>query len=129
LADQRLNAMTALFLATTALTSITGFLFPNEHVTPGIVIGILSMVILALAAAARYAFHLTGAWRRTYVISASIALYFNCFVAMAQSFMKIPALHAMAPHGNEPPFAIAQGVLLVVFVVLTIFAAKKFRND
>jgi hypothetical protein len=129
LVNKRLDAMTAFFLATTALANVTGFLFPNEHVTPGIVIGIISMVALTIAVAARYPFHLAGGWRGTYVISAMVALYLNCFVAVAQSFMKIPALHAMAPHGNEPPFAIAQGLLLVVFVALTIFCLRKFRDQ
>jgi len=80
LVNKRLDAMTAFFLATTALANVTGFLFPNEHVTPGIVIGIISMVALTIAVAARYPFHLAGGWRGTYVISAMVALYLNCFV-------------------------------------------------
>jgi hypothetical protein len=124
---KRLDGMTALFLATTALTSLTGFGFPFEHVTPGIILGILSLVVLAIAIPARYTFRMAGKWRAIYVVTAVIALYFNCFVLIAQSFMKIPALHALAPKGNEPPFAIAQGILLVLFIVAGVLAVKKFR--
>ena len=124
---KRLDSMTALFLATTALTSLTGFGFPFEHVTPGIILGILSMVVLAIAVPARYSFRLAGKWRTIYVVTAVIALYFNCFVLVVQSFQKVPALHALAPKGNEPPFAIAQGILLVLFIVAGTLAVKKFR--
>jgi hypothetical protein len=128
-ASKRLDGMTALFLVTTVLTSITGFGFPIEHVTPGIIVGIVSLIVLALAIPARYSFRMAGRWRSIYVITAVIALYFNCFVLIAQSFLKIPALHALAPKGNEPPFAIAQGVLLVLFIVAGIRAVKKFRPE
>jgi hypothetical protein len=124
---KRLDGMTALFLATTALTSLTGFGFPFEHVTPGIILGILSVVVLAIAVPARYSFRMAGKWRAIYVVTAVIALYFNCFVLIAQSFMKVPALHALAPKGNEPPFAIAQGILLVLFIVAGTLAVRKFR--
>ena len=123
---KRLDGMTALFLATTALTSLTGFGFPFAH-TPGIVLGILSLLVLAIAIPARYSFRMSGKWRSIYVITAVIALYFNCFVLIAQSFLKVPSLHALAPKGNEPPFAIAQGVLLVLFIVAGTLAAKRFR--
>ena len=126
---KRLDGMTALFLATTVLTSVTGFGFPIAHVTPGIVLGVLSLVVLAIAIPARYSFRMAGKWRAIYVITAVIALYFNCFVLIAQSFLKIPALHALAPKGNEPPFAIAQGILLVLFIVAGIKAVKKFRPE
>jgi len=126
---KRLDGMTALFLATTALTSLTGFGFPFEHVTPGIVLGILSLIVLAIAIPARYSFRMAGKWRAIYVITALIALYFNCFVLIAQSFLKVPALHALAPKGNEPPFAIAQGILLVLFIVVGILAVRKFRPE
>ena len=125
---KRRDGMTALFLTTTVLTSVTGFGFPNDHLTPGIKIGILSLAALAIAIVARYALHLMGAWRRTYVISAAIALYFNTFVLVVQSFEKIPALKALAPTQKEPPFAIAQGLVLIAFIVLTIYAAKGFRS-
>jgi len=125
--SKRLDGMTALFLATTALTSLTGFGFPFEHITPGIILGILSLLVLALTVPARYPFHMAGKWRTIYVITTVIALYFNCFVLIAQSFLKISALHALAPTGNEPPFAIAEGILLVLFIVAGVLAVKKFH--
>jgi hypothetical protein len=119
------GTMTAIFLATTVLTSATGFLFPFTHLLPSHIVGTLSLVVLAIAIASLYVFHLAGAWRKTYVITSGIALYFNCFVLVVQSFLKVPALHALAPQGKEPPFAIAQLILLVLFVVLTRQAVKK----
>ncbi len=109
------------FLAMTAATSITGFLFPITKVTPGIIFGIISLVVLAIAMVA-----LKRGSLRAYVIGAAIALYLNCFVLVVQLFEKVPSLHALAPNGSEPPFAIAQLVLLVIFVVLIVRAAKKF---
>jgi hypothetical protein len=127
LTANRMDRMTALFLVTTALTSLTGFAFPNDHVTPGIVVGILSVIVLAVAIVARYVRHMNGGWRSIYVITAAIALYLNCFVLVVQSFEKVPVLHALAPTQKEPPFGIAQLLLLAVFVVLTIMAVKRFR--
>jgi hypothetical protein len=124
---KRLDGITAIFLTTTVLTSLTGFAFPNEHVTPGIVIGILSLVLLAVAIVARYSLHLRGAWRATYVVTAAIALYFNVFVLVVQSFEKVPTLRALAPTQKEPPFAITQLLVLAIFVALTIAAVKRFR--
>jgi len=124
---KRLGAMTSIFLITTVLTSATGFLFPVTHLLPSHIVGILSLLVLAIAIPSLYVFHLSGGWRKTYVITAAIALYFNCFVLVVQSFQKIPALHALAPAGKEPPFAITQLALLVAFVVLTILAVKNFR--
>jgi len=129
LSRKRLNGWTAIFLSTTILTSVTGFLFPITHITPGIILGILSLIVLTPTLIARYLYHLHGAWRSTYVISAMIALYFNCFVAIVQSFEKVPALKALAPTQKEPPFAIAQLALLVVFVLLGVLAVKKFHID
>jgi hypothetical protein len=124
-----LNAWTALFLTTTVLTSVTGFGFPFMGVTPGIRLGVISLVALAIAIVARYKGHLAGAWRRTYVISAAIALYFNVFVLVVQSFEKAPALRAIAPTQREAPFAITQIAVLVVFIALTILALKRFRAE
>jgi hypothetical protein len=124
---KRLDGITAIFLTTTVLTSLTGFAFPNQHVTPGIVLGVLSLVVLTVAIPARYALRLRGAWRPAYVVTASIALYFNVFVLIAQSFEKVPGLHALAPTQKEPPFAIAQLVVLMIFIALTIAAVKRFR--
>jgi len=125
--DKRMDGLTVFFLTTTALTSITGFMFPFNGITPGIKLGIISVVVLAVASVARYLVHL--AWRKTYVITASVALYLNCFVLVVQSFEKIPALRALAPTQKEPPFAIAQLALLLVFFFATIFAVKRFRIE
>jgi len=127
LAAKRLGALTAIFLITTVATSVTGFLFPFEGFKPSYVIGTLSLIVLALAIVALYGKHLAGAWRWVYVVTAIIALYFNVFVAIVQSFLKVPALHPLAPKGNEPPFAIAQLTVLVLFIVLGFLAVRKFR--
>jgi hypothetical protein len=92
-------------------------------------VGILSLIVLALAIHARYPRHLAGGWRKTYVISALIALYLNVFVGVVQAFMKIPALKAIAPTQAEPPFKFTQLVVLMLFVLLTIVAAIRFRNE
>jgi hypothetical protein len=122
-----LTRWNSLFLITTVLTSVTGFGFPNTKVTPGIVVGILSLIALAIAAFALYSRHLNGVWRRTYVITAMIALYFNVFVLVAQLFEKVPAIHALAPTQTEAPFKIAQLILLILFIAFITAAARKFR--
>ncbi len=127
LAGKRLSGLTALFLVTTVATSVTGFLFPFHGVTPGIVVGIISMVVLAIAILALYALHLAGAWRWIYVVTALIALYLNVFVLIVQSFEKVSALHALAPTQKEPPFLIAQLSTMALFIVLGILAVKKFH--
>jgi hypothetical protein len=129
LAGKRFDGGTAIFLVTTALTSLTGFLFPVEHLLPSHVVGIISLVVLAVALLARYARHLDGAWRSIYVICAVLALYLNVFVLVVQSFLKVPALHAAAPTQKEPPFLVAQLVVMAIFLVLGILAVKKFRNQ
>jgi len=125
LTGKRLDGMTGLFLATTALTSITGFMFPFEHLLPSHKVGMLSLVILAVAIPARYVFHMSGHWRWIYVVGAVLGLYFNVFVLVVQSFMKVPALKAMAPTQTEPPFVIAQVTVLVIFLGLGFFAVRK----
>jgi hypothetical protein len=129
LGGRLLSPWNTLFLVTTVLTSVTGFAFPFVKVTPGIILGILSLIVLAIAIFALYARHLIGGWRRTYAITAMIAQYFNVFVLVAQSFAKIPAIHALAPTQTEAPFKIAQLALLVLFIFLTVAAARKFRNN
>jgi len=129
IAGKRLDTWNGVFLVTTALTSITGFFFPFHGLTPGYILGVLSLIVLAVAFPARYTKHLAGRWRRAYAITASIALYFNVFVLIAQLFMKVPALHVLAPKGSEPPFLISQVVVMAVFIVLTIAAAIKFHPD
>lgn len=128
LVGKRLDGITAIFLFTTVLTSVTGFLFPFEHLLPSHIVGIISLVLLAIAILARYSFHLAGVWRSTYVVSAVMALYLNCFVLVVQAFLKAPALHALAPNGKEPPFLATHLALLALFVVLAILAAKRFKN-
>jgi hypothetical protein len=128
-AGRRLEGWTALFLATTVATSVTGFGFPFDHLLPSHKVGIISLVVLAAAIAARYGFHLQGAWRHVYVVCAATALYLNVFVGVVQSFLKVAALKALAPHQTEPPFVVSQGIVLVLFVALTIFAAVRFRRE
>ena len=124
---RRLPGWTALFLATTVLTSVTGFMFPINGLTPAIVVGVISIVILAIALMALYVKHLSGAWRWVYVTTALAALYFNVFVLIVQSFQKVPALQKLAPTQSEPPFSVTQGVVLVAFLVLGTMAARRFR--
>jgi hypothetical protein len=127
IASRRLDGWNAVFLAATIATSVTGFFFPFHGITPGIVVGILSMIILAIAVYARYGRHLAGVWRGAYVVTATMALYFNVFVFVVQLFEKVETLRALAPTQSEPPFLVAQTVVLVLFVVLGILAMKKFR--
>ena len=124
---KRLDGWTAIFLTTTVLTSVTGFLFPFEGQKPSYILAAMSLLVLAIAVWARYGAHLAGSARWIYVVSAAVALYFNCFVAVVQAFLKIPALHALAPTGSEPPFLIAQCLVLAIFVWLTWRAAKRFH--
>ncbi|MDB5617168.1 hypothetical protein [Tardiphaga sp.] len=129
LVSKPLPGWTALFLATTILTSVTGFFFPVEKLLPSHVIGILSLVLLAIACVALYGRKLAGSWRWIYVVTAMASLYFNVFVLVIQSFLKVPALHALAPSvpPSEPPFAIVQGIVLVFFIVVGVLALRKFH--
>jgi hypothetical protein len=129
LGSNRMPGMTAVFLLTTILTSATGFLFPFEGFKPSYVIGALSLVLLAIACLALYGMKLSGAWRWIYAVTALLSLYFNVFVLVIQSFLKIPALTALAP-GNPPSgpvFAVVQGVVLLFFVLVIIGAVRRFR--
>jgi hypothetical protein len=127
LTAKRFEGWTRLFLGTTIATSVTGFFFPFNGLTPGIIVGIISLVVLALAVFARYGRHLAGAWRWIYVVTAMVALYLNVFVLIAQLFEKVPALRVLAPTQTEAPFAVVQLLTLAVFLVSTIFAANRFR--
>jgi|SRR5450631_1553870 hypothetical protein len=135
LSGRRMPAMTALFLISTVATSVTGFMFDTPVDAPRVIgsldpakmIGLISLIFLALAMLALYSYKLAGSWRGIYVISAVVALYFNCFVLVVQSFQKISFFHALAPTQKEPPFAVAQLVLLIVFIGLGIAAFKRFR--
>jgi hypothetical protein len=129
IAGKRLDGWTAVFLVTTTLTSVTGFLLPFHKLQPSHILGIISLVVLAIAIPARYVKQLVGAWRKTYAITATIALYLNVFVLVAQLFLKVPALHAMAPQGSEPPFLVSQIVVMAVFLGLAIAAAIEFHPE
>ena len=129
LGSSRMAGMTALFLLTTILTNATGFLFPFEKLLPSHIIAIISLVLLAIACLALYAMKLSGAWRWIYAVTALLSLYFNVFVLVIQSFLKIPALTALAP-GNPPSgpaFAVVQGIVLLFFIVVIVGAVKRFR--
>jgi hypothetical protein len=129
LGSNRAPGLTALFLLSTILTSATGFLFPFEKLLPSHMVGILSLVLLAIACVALYAMKLSGAWRWIYVVTAMTSLYLNVFVLVIQSFLKVGALHALAPSvpPSEPPFAIVQGVVLLFFVIVIVGAVRRFR--
>jgi hypothetical protein len=129
LGSNRMPGWTAIFLLFTILTSATGFLFPFEKLLPSHMIGILSLVLLAMACIALYAMKLSGGWRWIYVATAMISLYLNVFVLVIQSFLKIPALTALAP-GNPPSgpvFAVVQGIVLLFFIIVIIGAVRRFR--
>jgi len=128
ISGRRFNGWTAWFLTSTVATSVTGFFFPFHGVTPGIIVGIISLLLLAVAIFARYFRRFVGAWRWIYVVTAMIALYLNVFVLIAQLFQKVPALKALAPTQTELPFLVAQLCTLLIFVVLTIAAALRFRS-
>ena len=119
-----LDGWTALFLATTVLTSVTAFFFPSTSFGPAHVVGVLSLVVLAAAIVALYFFRLAGPWRWIYIVGAVLALYLNVFVAVVQAFQKLPPL---APTQSEPPFLIAQLVVMAIFIVLGVVAVKRFH--
>jgi hypothetical protein len=129
LTAKQLHGWTALFIWTTVATSVTGFLFPFHKFLPSHAVGILSLVVLTVAIYALYGKHLTGGWRKAYAVNAMLALYLNVFVLVAQLFMKVPAMKALAPTQTEAPFKEAQLVVLIAFVILTILAAIKFRAE
>lgn len=129
LKSRRMPGWTAIFLLTTILTSITGFFFPVQMLLPSHVVGIISLVLLAIACLGLYGRRLAGPWRWLYVVTAMTALYLNIFVLVIQSFLKIPPLHALAPSvpPSEPPFVVVQGIVLLLFVAATFLAVRRFR--
>lgn len=127
ISGKQLEGWSALFLVTTIITNVSGFGFPFVTLMPGHIIGGLSLVVLALVLVARYVKHLTGGWRRTYVVGSMVALYFNAFILVVQLFKRIPGLIAAAPTQKEPPFAITQVIVLVLFVWLGQQAVKGSR--
>lgn len=121
------RVVTLLYLATSILTDITGFMFYKGSFGPPYVVGVISLIVLLAACYALYGANMAGAWRGVWVVTAVIGLYLNVFVLVVQAFGKLPGLHALAPKGSEPPFAIAQGVTLLVFVALGRLAFTRFR--
>ena len=129
LGSKTTNGWTAIVPATTALTSITGFLFPSDKVLPSHIVGAVSLVVLIIAIVALYGYRLARSWRWIYVVSALVALYLNAFVLVAQAFLKVVILHALAPTQSDPGFIIAQLIVLAVFVVLGIRAVRRFHPE
>jgi|SRR5579859_3861924 len=129
LTSQLFKGWNALFLWTTVATSVTGFLFPFHRFLPSHALGIISLVLLAIAIYALYGRDLAGSWRRTYAVTAMIALYLNVFVLIVQLFQKVPALHALAPNQTEGPFKATQLVVLLAFVLLISLATIKSRGE
>ena len=127
LGGKRLPVLTAVFLITTVLTSVTGFLFPFHQLLPSHVFGIISLIVLVPALAGVYGFKLEGAWRWIYVATALIALYLNVFVGVVQAFQKLSFLQPFAPTQSEPPFLVAQLVVLAIFLVLGFLAMRRFH--
>ena len=126
-ASRRMNLATLVFLVTTLITTVTGFLLPLKGFTPAVGTGIVSLAVLVVAFWAQYGAGLQGRWHGAYVVSAVISLYLNVFVLVAQLFLKVPALKALAPNGSEPPFLIAQGLTLALFAWAGAAALKRFR--
>ena len=126
---RRLDRWTALFLATTVATSVTGYFLPAAHILPSHIVGAVSLVILAIAIVARYRRHLAGGWRRGYVISAVAALYLNVFVGIVQAFLEVPALKAAAPTQSEAPFVMTQLAALLVFMAVGAVSVIRFRTE
>lgn len=129
LSGKKLDGITVVFLSSMVLTDLTGYCFPTTHLLPSQIVGALSLLTLAIAIVARYKFRLAGGARVAYVVCAVLAVYFDAFVAVVQSFLKIPSLKALAPTQSEPPFVIAQSILLLLFIGIGIAAAKRFRIE
>jgi hypothetical protein len=121
------GALTAVFLATTILTSVTGFMFPFTRLTPAHIFGFISLPVLAISVAALYAFRLSGAWRWVYVVTAAFALYLNVFVLVVQAFQKLAFLQPLAPTQSEAPFLVAQLAVLVIFLVAGFLSVRRFH--
>jgi hypothetical protein len=129
LASKLLPGWTRWFLWTTVLTSVTGYFFPVHKLLPSHIVGLISLILLSVALYALYSKKLAGGWRRTYAITAVLSLYLNFFVLIVQLFEKVPALKALAPTQTEMPFKVAQLTALIVFILLTILSAVRFRGE
>jgi hypothetical protein len=125
--SKKLDGWAGLYLVTMVLTCVTGYFFPRDQILPSHIVGGITLVALAFAILAFYVYGLRGAWRWIYVVGVTLSLYLNAFVAVFQSFLKVSFLQALAPTQSEPPFLVAQVVVLVVFIVLGIVAARKFH--
>jgi hypothetical protein len=129
LGSRSMPGLTATFLILTILTNVTGFGFPFEQLLPSHIIAIISLVLLAVACLALYVMGLKGVWRPIYIVTALVALYLNVFVLVIQSFLKIPALTALAP-GNPPSgpvFGVVQGLVLLFFAIVIIGVWRRYR--
>lgn len=122
------GVLTAVFLATTVATSVTGFGFPFFQVLPSHIVGAVSLAVLAVALWARYGAGSTNRWGTIFIVTATIAQYLNVFVLVVQSFLKVPALYELAPQQTEPPFLVAQGLTLLAYVVQGLLAVRGMRN-
>lgn len=120
---------TGIFLATTVLTSVTGFLFPRDQLLPSHIVGVITLAALLIACFALYARQVAGSWRWVYVASSTLALYLNVFVGVVQAFQKIPYLQSLAPTQSEPPFLVAQLAVMAAFIALGILAGRRFRLE
>ena len=129
LGGRRLGSWTAIFLATTVLTSATGFLFPFNKLLPSHVVGVISLAVLAIALLALYGLHLAGVWRWIYVAAAVLALYLNVFVGVVQAFQKLAFLQPFAPTQTEAPFIVAQVLVLAIFAALGVLAVRSFHPE
>ena len=127
LMSNRVHGLTSVFIWTTAATSITGFLFPFNGITPAIGTGIVAIAVLVPTLLALYVYRFRGPWRWVYALGAVFSLYLNVFVLVVQSFLKIPPLHELAQQGSEPPFAMAQGIVLLLFIVLGVQSFRRFH--
>lgn len=131
LSGNRFEGWTAVFLLTTVLTSVTGFMFPVplSLLLPSQIVGIVSLAVLLPTLLALYVFDLAGSWRWVYVGGALLALYLNVFVAVVQAFLKVPFLQPLAPTQAELPFVVAQIVVFVLFCALGAIAVMRFRPE
>jgi hypothetical protein len=129
MAERRLDGWIGLFLVTTALTSITGFMFPLTQLIASHYVGFISLLILPPVIYARYRKHLLGKWRGVFVVGTALTLYLNFFVLVVQLFRRVPALLVSAPTQKEPPFVVTQILVLALFAVLSVAAFKKFPQQ
>ena len=124
-----LPGWTLVFLLTTILTSVTGYFFPVDKILPSHIVGAISLAVLAVAVLALYRYGATGHWRWIYAVSAVVSLYLNVFVLVVQGFLKIAPLKALAPTQSEPPFAVAQGIAFLAFVVVGYLGVRRFHPE